>query len=222
MAKRRRKRIFIDTSKGALGRLQSDVRTLKRDMKNREFKFEESTINDAVVSTTGTIQGQIFTIPQGDDIESRDGNKIVLTSINARFIATLPATSTVTETADVIRVVLVVDNSANGALPSVADILSLTDIQAFKNLNNTDRFRTILDKTIAINALAGGSNGTTHQSFSRDISFKFFKKLNLPIKYTGTSGLIGTIASNNIVCLYISEAGFVGLQGEFRVRYTDS
>ncbi len=147
-----RARIRVDTSKGALRRLRRDVNQLKS---NIDIKFFDSTIDDAVVSATGTVQGQIFTIPDGNDQSEKDGLKITIKSVSIRWQLSLPSTVTVADATDICRFILLKDSQTNGALPSVTDILANADIQDQKNLDNSKRFTTLLDRTISINSMGG-------------------------------------------------------------------
>ncbi len=216
-----RSRIRVDTSKGALRRLQKDVKRLKRFEASHEFKFFNSAINDAVVANTGAVQNQMFTLAQGDTDTTRDGKKVIVTSLNARFIISLPITDVNAQTADLVRIIIVHDKQANGALPAVLDILFTADIQSFKNLDNTHRFRTLLDKTISIASMSGAYNGTTSKFGENFKAFQWFRKLNMPIIYNDTAGTIGDIVSNNIVMMYISESGNAGCQAQMQIRYMD-
>ncbi len=218
----KRSRISVFTGPGALRRLRKDVRVLKRDAKDKEWKFTASTLNDVAVESTGTVQAQIFTIPSGDTDIDRDGRKIVITSINMIGQVTLDDTTDQSLTSELCRVVLFRDSQANGALPAVTDLFLTADITSFKNLDNTHRFRTLFDKVFHIQSPAGGGNTTTNQFGNNILQFKWFKKVRIPILYTGTAGTIGDIASNNLVLLYISERGVCGCKVAVQVRYLDN
>ena len=208
MAKRARKRgrgIFIKTGPSAVRALRRDVNVLKS---NIDTKFFDSTVDDAVVSATGQVNSQIFTVPDGDNKSQKDGLKITIKSIQIRFQLNLPSTTVVADARDICRFILVRDRQTNGALPAVTDILAQADIQALKELEQSGRFLTLLDKTVYINSMGGFGDGTTNATLPSTKSFQFFKKMNLPIIYndSATTGAIATIVTNNLVLLYISEA----------------
>lgn len=223
MAKRVKKRgrgIFIKTGPTAVRALRRDVNQLKA---NIDTKFFDSTVDDAVVSATGQVNTQIFVIPDGNAQREKDGLKIIIKSIQIRFQLNLPSTTTVADARDICRFILLKDSQANGALPAVTVILEQADIQSFKNLEQSSRFITLMDKTVYINSMGGFGDGTTNATLPSTKSFQYFKKMNLPIIYndSATTGAIGTIVTNNLILLYISESGKCGVKAKVRVRYTD-
>lgn len=205
-----------------LRKLENELRGVKRKTDTIEYKFSDQVRDQGPVLSGGSIQPQIFTIPTGDDDQSRDGKKITLSSISVRFQYSLPSSLSFNDTDESLRVILLIDKQANGALPGVGDILELIDIQGHRNLDETIRFRTIMDRTWSINSTAGAWNGTvTHFGAVRGHD-SFYKKLNLTIFYSGDAGTIADIVSNNIVMLYISEQQKGNLKANIRVRYLDA
>ncbi len=201
------------------------IRALKSKHTLDELKWLEQTTNDAVVSATGTVQPQIFLVPQGINNGQRIGDKLGIVKIEMRFILDLPATVLVANTSDVIRVVIIQDRQANLALPNVLDILFLTDIQSHQNRVNQKRFRFLYDVTKSLSSIAGAYNGTTTQFANRSFGWNKNLTVKIPIEYDAdiaTTGAVTTITQNNIVALFISESGRLGLQMEFRILYTDN
>ncbi len=209
--RRRQRRVNV------VQRLRRDVNMLKS---NLDINFIDAAFTDAVVSATGDIQPQLFTIPDGDAQGEKNGIKIVIKSIQFHFQLKLPSTATVADGTDVFRAILVVDKQANGALPAVDDILVGTDITDFKNLQNKARFRTLFDKTMSISTMGLSSAPLTSPNTK---SWNYFKKLNVSVLYnkSAATGAVTTINSNNLVLLFISEAGKCGINAEVRIRYTD-
>ncbi len=204
----------------AINRLQRDVNVLKKQV---DVKFFDSTVDDAVVATGGIVNAQIFTIPDGDTQQEKEGLKITIKSIQLRFQLSIPSTTVVADATDVCRLILVKDRQTNGALPTVLNILAQADIQSFKQLEQSMRFTTVFDKTISINSMGGFGDGTTNATLPNTKSWQVFKKMNLPIIYndTAATGVIATIVTNNLVLLYISEKGKCGIKCKVRVRFTD-
>ncbi len=199
---------------------QSAIRAINL---NTDLKFKDVIIDDAVISTTGDVQAQIFTIGNGDTSNQKDGLKIVIKQIAIRFQIELPATTNKDAGADIVRMMLLKDKQANTALPAVNDILVGTDIQQHLQPANTRRFTVMFDKTIAINALASFGTTGTGTTVIRQISWQYKKNLNYPIYYNNavTTGTIAQITSNNLVMLFISEKGFCGIKSLVRVHYID-
>ncbi len=190
-----------------------------------ELKFHDVDADDAIVANGGAVT-TLLQIAQGTTESERLGRKITLRSINCRFEITLPSTTVVASTSDVIRVLIVQDKQCNGAIPPWATILESNDYQSFNQLANKSRFRTLMDRTYAIQATAGSGQGTTNtkEYAEAHISDTFFKKCNIPIEYdnSGTTGAITEIRSNNILLLLISRDNVAGFFSKFRFRYSDS
>ncbi len=197
-----------------------DISQLKS---NADWKFKDTIVDDAIVSATGTVQPQIFTIGNGDTANQKDGLKIVIKKVSCRFQFTLPSATDKDAAADTLRIMLLKDKQANGALPAVSAILTGTDIQDFREPPNKRRFSVIFDKTISLNANGGFGNGTTNTTLFKSISWQFNKRMNFPIYYNNTvsTGAIAQINSNNLVMLYISQDGLCGVLATVRVEYTD-
>ncbi len=205
-----------------LKKLESELRGVKQKTNQIEYKFADEEKNDSVVLSGGEVQNQIFVVPTGDTDQSRDGKKITITSIFIRFQFTLPSNLSFGDTFDTLRVILLIDKQANGALPAVSQILESPDIQGFRNLDETHRFRTLLDRTWNVVSKSGAFNGSVTHFGGDIINYQFYKKLNLPILYNDDSGLIATITSNNIVMMFISNSQLGGIKSNIRIRYLDS
>ena len=115
------------------------------------------------------------------------------------------------------------DKQANGATAGVTDILETDQFLSFNNLANKSRFRTLMDRTYSMNSTAGGGDGTTEDYTEFQLNDSFYKKVNIPIEFSGTAGTIGEIRSNNIGCLILSETGAIcALVSRMRLRFSDN
>ena len=163
-----RQRGFVRVG-GSYGRYAGD---------NAEMKFHDVDIDDAVVAAGGTIQAALLTIPEGNGEEQRIGRKLNIKRIGWRYSYELPDTATAASSSDVIRIMLILDKQANGALPVVTDILETADFQSFNSLSNSQRFRVIMDKTHQVTATAAISAtfGETRRVG------QFFKRCNIAIE----------------------------------------
>ncbi len=189
-----------------------------------EHKFNDVTLDDAVVSTTGDWASAILQIPEGAGEEQRTGRKIVVKSIDWKLRAQLPATSVPGQTSDLLRMMVVLDKQANGAVPAVNDYLETADFQSFNNLANSFRFKTLWSGTYVLNAQAGAYDGVNDQFGNVIVADVVHLDVNVPVNYADdlTTGIISTIRSNNILLLAISQSGLVGLSSEMRVRFDDA
>ncbi len=118
-----------------------------RAAQKQELKFHDVDIDDAVIATGMNVQTALLTIPEGVGEEQRIGRRLTITNILWRYTVTLPFTTLQAETSDVVRVMLIKDQQANGALPANTDLLESDDFQSFNNLSNSKRFSVLMDKT---------------------------------------------------------------------------
>ncbi len=192
---------------------------------NAELKFHDVDLDDAVVDVGGTITPTINIIIQGITESTRIGRKCTIKSVWWHALATLPEldAGVTPNTSDQLRCIIYLDKQANAATAVVTDILETASWQSFKNLANQMRFVYLLDKVYTLNyqGLASDGAGVVSQA-SVYKTIPFYKACDIPIEYSGTTGAIGEIRSNNIGVLLISASGQVTLQSKFRLRFSDN
>lgn len=189
-----------------------------------ELKFHDVDLNDAVVSGTGTVTASINLIPQGVTESERVGRKCTIKSVHWRYNLILPEqdAQATPENGDSIRIILFVDKQANGATAAVTDILETATIHSFKNLANQQRFVFLSDKLTSLNYNSLASDGAGVVSQSRFlVQYTMNKTCNLPIEFSGVTGAIGEIRSNNIGVLLISSSTIMKFDSKFRLRFSD-
>ncbi len=194
-----------------------------------ELKFHDLDIDDAIVASTGTINpasASCVIIQQGTTESTRLGRKITIKSINWRWTITLPEFDAQDTPGpdDVLRVILFQDKQTNGATATVTGILESADFQSFNNLANKSRFRTLMDRTYALNYQSLASDGAAVVSGAAlTIQDSFFKKCNIAIEYdnTATDGSLATQRSNNIAVLLISSSNVSRFASKMRLRFSD-
>jgi len=126
-----------------------------------------------------------------------------------------------TVSADTVRIILFVDTQCNGAGCNVSDFLKTPSYLAYNNLVNSGRFRTLHDKIHDINAglLSDGSR----EYIAVKTEEVYINNLSIPIEYSGSTGGLTEIKSNNIGMLWISGgSGKTGIARSIRVRYSDT
>ena len=79
-----------------------------------------------------------------------------------------------------------------------------------------------MDKCYSIQAPAGQGDGTTFAFGEAVRSWKMNKRVNIPLEFSGTTGVIGELKVNNIGVLVISAAGAVKMDYVCRIRYSDN
>lgn len=186
-----------------------------------ELKFFDRSIGAIQVPTGGQVRSFLGDpgIPQGTLANGRVGRKIVLRRIALRSSFVILGTSTITNSADTVRIMIVLDTQANGTTLNLGELLVPQTIMGFQSLDNRQRFRILMDRTINIEATT--SDGTTTNDPHR--YFRFSHACNIPIEYSvGTTGDITQITSNNLQLVMFSRGGFITGQHQMRVRFSDS
>lgn len=185
-----------------------------------ELKFFDTSRGAAAVAAAGVVDPNLVIIPQNDTESGRIGRKVTIRSIYIRGYSVLSSQAAVGDASDVLRVMVVQDKQANGAVFAVTDVLASASWLGHKNLENSSRFRTLMDKEITINQ----NGGLAAATFENARSFNSYLKCFIPIEYDASSatGAITTQRSNSIAVLAISQNGKVSLGYNCRVRYSDN
>lgn len=76
---------------------------------------------------------------------TRIGRKIIITNLTWRWEGSIASTTT---GASGLRLLIVRDAQANGAAPAATDVLTVDTIYSMMNLNNSKRFKVLVDKLI--------------------------------------------------------------------------
>lgn len=187
---------------------------------NAELKFFDTAISFNI-DQTGEVPatGQLNLIPQGVTESTRVGRKCTVKSIMGRLdIAYSPAAAAIAATSAAIYLVL--DKQANGAAASASDVFTSTALtQALHNLANSQRFVVLKKWVFALNSTAGAT--TAYNSFVKHI--EFYKKCNIPLEFSSTTGAITELRSNNLFLLAgaYNTDDLVGVSGNIRVRFSD-
>ncbi len=231
-----RRRMPVTTSKSG-GRYRGRVRVFRRGADRTsgyygryrgvsvgEKKFHDIDVDDATVAAAGAIlnSGSINLIPQGTTEITRIGRKAVLRSINWRYEVFQTAGTSLSTASDVCRIILYLDKQCNGVTAAITDIIETADFQSFRNLANSGRFKILMDKNVIMNLPSAAGNGTANDTAHYSRIGSFYKKCNIPLEFSSTTGAITEIRSNNLGVLLITLAGNCGFHSKVRLRFTDS
>jgi len=187
-----------------------------------ELKFHDLSITDAIVSIPGTITSSVNLIADGTTDRTRIGRKSVIRQLHWNFRIQLPGSAGSTATGDLVTVICYLDKQANGGAAFATDILDSDFFMSFNNIENKERFRILFRKTYTLNSRSGAGDGTPLSFGKFEIYDEFHKNCNIPIQFSGTSGVLSEIKSNNVGVLLLSQQGLCGFNSRFRVRFTDS
>lgn len=189
-----------------------------------EMKFLDTTVAASSPATTGTIfSSSLNIIPQDDTQSGRIGRKVTVKRVQLRGQVLLPATTTAADTADRLRILVVLDMQANGASPLVGQVMETGSINSYLDMANVSRFRVLADKLFTLSASAAGAPTGTPSFGAVLKSFSIYKKVNIPIEYdaSASTGALTTIRSNNILVVALTQNALATLAFTSRIRYTD-
>lgn len=186
-----------------------------------ELKFLDTSFNQTTVAATGNIVlTSVNLVPQGVTESTRIGRKCTLRAISFRYVVQLKPTTNTNNTDDGLRVIVYWDKQCNGTAAAVTDILRTADYLSYNNLANKERFRILKDQFVDLHSTAGG--GSTASFGEIGFTKQMHLKCNIPIEFSGVTGAITEIRSNNIGVLLISDSADVSCEGLVRIRYSDS
>ncbi len=193
-------------------RLRSNVRTA--GFLGIEKKFYDTTLaTTALVAPTDGAGGELdpttvnsISAPaQGDGESNRDGKKIMMKSVHVT--GRVQFTDNTGETAGRINataiVALVLDTQSNGAQLNSEDVFTnpggtaLLASAPLRNLQYSTRFKVLATKTMSMVARPVW-DGTNIELFSQSNIFRFDKKLDMPVEFTGTAAGVANVMNNSI------------------------
>lgn len=185
---------------------------------NPEKKFFDTALS-FLFDTTGEVPatGQLCLIPQGDTESTRDGRECRIKSIQIR--ATLIFTPAAAATASTsVWLYVILDTQCNGAAAAVTDVFSENTLhKAMINLANSKRFRILKRFRYTFNSPAGAT--TAYNTVTKHIDW--FKKCDIPMVFSSTSGAITEIRTNNVFLMAGSDVSddTVSCGGNCRLRF---
>ncbi len=183
-----------------------------------ELKFKDIDLNDTSIGQAGTVTA-ISLLAEGVGSSERIGRKVTLKHVSWRISLNTIAAADLAA-GDICRFMLVQDTQPNGALPSAAQILAGDNFQSYNNLDRSGRFRTVWDKTVAVNCLYSAGNGTSNDSGATFVHLEMYKKIDFPIEFSATTALITSVQTNSLIALVLSAVGEkVNMDSKLRFRF---
>lgn len=194
-----------------------------RHLKNCvEYKTHEANQATTQAPNTGTIASVVSGIAHGDAWNTRQGRKIYISRLQINGHIDSAAAGSECQP---VRVLVVQDRQANGATPTLAEVLNTAaaanPIQAYRNLENTARFKILMDKKFMANKDAG--SGKCCIPFSKVIRFP--KGLHVTYDASDTAGASAQIFTNNVWVISVGHHSTATNNGQVtwtsRIRFTD-
>lgn len=185
-----------------------------------ELKFFDTALSFNVDSTPEVpATGQLNLIPQGVTESTRVGRKCTIKSIQIR--ATLLNTPGAAATdSGTTYMWLILDKQCNGAAAAFTDVFTNVGVQAaLPNIANSERFVILKKWTMTFEPKAGVS--TAFNTSRRELDY--YRKCNIPIEFSSTTGAITEIKSNNLFLIAGSGGtdDTVAVGGTCRLRFSD-
>lgn len=192
-----------------------------RSGNNLELKFLDQDIA-GTFATAGLVTnaGSLINIAQGTGENQRDGRKCTIKRLSWKLNLIKGQQTGSANTATLVRCIIYLDKQCNGATVAVTDLLEVAEFDSFRNLANNSRFQILSDRTLPLNSIAGGGDGTTEDYGKIIKQVRWNKNCSIPVEYSSTAGAITEIRSNNIGCLMIADTTSATYTGTFRVRFT--
>lgn len=185
-----------------------------RNWTSAEWKFTDVQVNHDVNTTTAL--SLLNGLVPGTGATQRIGQKIVIKSIEVRLRIYVDPNAGVRQ---LVRWMVVMDRQANGAAPTLAQILNVNTPFGLRNLENRKRFKIILDnvKYLApLNEEGDGCYWHVYLKFRRPFVVEY---------NAGTAGTVADIVSNSLYMISTGDQaagnGDALLASYCRLRYTD-
>ncbi len=187
-----------------------------------ELKFSDTILSTSPISSAGDIAIQTLNaVSQGTGESDRIGRNIIIYKVMFKGTINLPDQPIASAGSDKVRFILYWDKQTNGTPATVAQILETTQINSFRNLANSKRFRILYDRVHTLNS--SGISTTSADVFAT-IEMKrhleWYVNTKIPIEFDSTTGGLSEMKSNNLGILLITNNALIALDGRFRIRYT--
>lgn len=205
--------------------LDKRIKKINREV---ELKYLDQNVNASIVST-GTLINAFGLVPTGDEASEREGNEITPTSVVARLHVVPDPRNLLTDSNDVVRMIIFWDAQPNGAVPVLVGAAGLLDtsvvttpFSAPRNINTRKRYKILYDNTVNLNPAVFMSTDT----LLNNKMFIVKVKLHRTIKYNGAAAptTIANVISNSINIAFFNRTSTVvcAVDGSVRMYYKDT
>lgn len=205
-----------------------------------ELKFIDGTADSEVLAATtipnnagipisfGTTGGAEANATWGSPIvqdtgeSDRIGRKILIKSVHVRGQIVLSSASSEIDSYDTVRIMFVLDKQCNGTNFTLNDVLAETGVRdtvfSFKLLANKKRFAVLKDFSLSLHTAAHDNVNLLGYENARTFECHL-TNLNIPMEYNSTTGAIDEVASNHLMCFFVSENNACTMRAQFRLRF---
>lgn len=161
----------------------------------------------------------LTSIAQGDGPSQRDGRQVVINSlfIRGRCVNNRPYGARV-------RIAIVLDTQTNGSVPVADEVYMFpnagTEIDSFRNLEWTQRYKVLYDKTFTLNAfpfldgVGGIESSRPVKNFEVNLT-----NLNIRQQYKDTGGELANVTDNSFHIMAVSDNSDLSVEYQSRCRF---
>lgn len=185
------------------------ISQLEKKIEVKELTAVNQTLTVAI-GGAGGVNGFGPYMSQGTADGTRVGEKITVRSLSIHLNVALGALEA---DGTSLRILIIIDRDPAGADCAFTDVLVSDDLLSSYNREgaNRGRFQILTDKTVSFDAQQGKWNG------------RFFKKLNIPVRYSGNAGTVADVTKNHFLMLACARdnAAAITLDWGMRFMYTD-
>lgn len=226
----KKKRVYRKPTPAAKVRVRTaPPKTMGRFMPDRGVgndKWRDTILNPVMDNVITAVPADPLTVPRGDSAVNRLGRKYVLKSIHLKGNINWAPLAGTTYANEIFRMWIILDTQCNGVQATATDVFGSTNpINAFHDLDNTGRFRTLKKVEIALPTLTGGPGNWQGQLMPVDM----FMKCSIPITYdqADVTGAVGLRQDNNVIIFVarnyqnVAANGSMGSDLSCRIRFED-
>jgi len=200
----------------------------KKSLQKKQYGQEgpEMKFLDSQAVLTPNVTGQVIsmnTMAQGLTNSTRVGDKICIKSAGLR-ISSFPVDPTLDVQANVVKWSIVLDKEPEAsALASYNQIYTGNSVQAWSNINYSDRFVILATGTWAYGQRRVLSTNAYSDGGEMSKYVDAYRKTDINSKYILTTATQTAISSNQLLFCIISEQGDANINMNYdaRIRYTD-
>jgi hypothetical protein len=182
----------------------------------KEERYVDLAVATYVADTTGTIT-LLNGIAEGDDNNQRNGRGVSLKSVSINGFSFPTATTGTTQQH---RLIVFYDNATNGAAPTIANLLSASNANAYPNPDYARRFTILVDHRQVL--------GTNTAAISDQVvkQFEFNIRLNCAQTFNGTGATVASVQAGSLWAVTLGTAPAGATAGTFnfatRVTFMDT
>ncbi len=197
-------------AKIAMGRANKALKQL-----NSEKKYHDVTEADKAIAKDTPEIYVLNGIAQGDGEDQRVGFNVKATSLYWRINLTANGATN----SNLCRILVVLDKQGDGSLPSVTDVLTATNVDAFRELKNAYRYKILYDRRVKV--APEGQTGDL-------VTLKGYTNFKYPVmvRYNADTTSVSSITTNPIYLIAFSDALSSGsppvMDFISRFRYVDN